>query len=114
MSGAKPAKKKQSLWQTLRAASGPYRRLLGYIKPYKARFIVGLVLGFAYGGVSSRLPLAISRAPGTIFPGAAPNPTTLGSNSGALDIGPPISSIVLICLALPSIMTVPTLCAYAT
>ena len=52
MSGAKPAKKKQSLWQTLRAASGPYRRLLGYIKPYKARFIVGLVLGFAYGGVS--------------------------------------------------------------
>ena len=60
MSGAKPAKKKQSLWQTLRAASGPYRRLLGYVKPYKVRFIVGLLLGFAYGGVSSLLPLAIS------------------------------------------------------
>src|SRR5256885_583711 len=112
MSGAKSAKKKQSLWQTLRAASGPYRRLLGYVKPYKVRFIVGLVLGFAYGGVSALLPLAISRVTGTIFHGAAPNPTTLGSNLGALDTGPKINSIVLICLAIPAIMTVRSLCSY--
>jgi len=112
MSGAKPAKKKQSLWQTLRAASGPYRRLLGYVKPYKVRFIVGLLLGFAYGGVSALLPLAISRVTGTIFHGAAPNPTTLGSNLGALDTGPKINSIVLICLAIPAIMTVRSLCSY--
>src|SRR5881394_109896 len=112
MSGAKPAKKKQSLWQTLRAASGPYRRLLGYIKPYKARFIVGLVLGFAYGGVSSLLPLAISRVTGTIFHGAAPSPTSLGSNLHALNTGPKINSLLLICLAIPAIMTVRSLCSY--
>jgi ABC-type multidrug transport system fused ATPase/permease subunit len=85
MSGAKAAKKKQSLWETLRAASGPYRRLLGYVKPYKVRFIVGLLLGFAYGGVSSLLPLAISRVTGTIFQGAARDPTALRSNLHALD-----------------------------
>ena len=112
MSGAKPAKKKQSLWQTLRAASGPYRRLLGYVKPYKVRFIVGLLLGFAYGGVSSLLPLAISRVTSTIFHGAAPNPTTLRSNLGALDTGPKINSIVLICLAIPAIMMLRSLCSY--
>jgi subfamily B ATP-binding cassette protein MsbA len=112
MSGAKPAKKKQSLWKTLRAASGPYRRLLGYIKPYKTRFIVGLFLGFAYGGVSSLLPLAISRVTGTIFHGAAPSPTSLGSNLQALDTGPKINSILLICLAIPAIMTVRSLCSY--
>jgi ATP-binding cassette, subfamily B, bacterial MsbA len=112
MSGAKPAKKKQSLWQTLRAASGPYRRLIGYVKPYKVRFIVGLLLGFAYGGVSSLLPLAISRVTSTIFHGAAPNPTNLRSNLGALDTGPKINSIVLICLAIPAIMTVRSLCSY--
>ncbi|MGC1322068.1 MAG: ABC transporter transmembrane domain-containing protein [Candidatus Udaeobacter sp.] len=112
MSDAKAAKKKQSFWQTLRAASGPYRRLLSYIKPYKARFIVGLLLGFAYGGVSSLLPLAISRVTGTIFHGAAPNPTDLRSNLGALDTGPKINSIVLICLAIPAIMTVRSLCSY--
>src|SRR5213076_3026169 len=112
MSGAKPAKKKQSLWQTLRAASGPYRRLLGYIKPYKVRFIVGLLLGFAYGGVSSLLPLAISRETGTIFQGAAPNPTALRSNLHALDTGPKVNSIVLICLAIPAIMALRSLCSY--
>jgi ATP-binding cassette, subfamily B, bacterial MsbA len=112
MSGAKPAKKKQSLWQTLRDASGPYRRLLGYVKPYKVRFIVGLLLGFAYGGVSSLLPLAISRVTGTIFHGAAPNPTALGSNLQALNTGPKINSIVLICLAIPAIMTLRSLCSY--
>jgi ATP-binding cassette, subfamily B, bacterial MsbA len=112
MSGAKAAKKKQSFWKTLRAASGPYRRLLGYVKPYKVRFIVGLLLGFAYGGVSSLLPLAISRVTGTIFHGVAPNPTDLRSNLGALDTGPKINSILLICLAIPAIMTVRSLCSY--
>ena len=112
MSGAKPAKKKQSLWRTLRAASGPYRRLLGYVKPYKVRFIVGLLLGFAYGGVSSLLPLAISRVTGTIFQGAAPNPTALRSNLHALDTGPKINSIILICLAIPAIMMLRSLCSY--
>src|SRR6266852_2802042 len=112
MSGAKPAKKKQSLWQTLRAASGPYRRLLGYVRPYKVRFIVGLLLGFAYGGVSALLPLAISRVTGTIFQGAAHNPTTLRSNLHALDTGPKINSVILICLAIPAIMTLRSLCSY--
>src|SRR5436853_1812704 len=112
MSGAKAAKKKQSLWQTLRAASGPYRRLYAYVKPYKVRFIVGLLLGFAYGGVSALLPLAISRVTGTIFHGAAPTPTALRSNLEVLDTGPKINSIVLICLAIPAIMTVRSLCSY--
>jgi subfamily B ATP-binding cassette protein MsbA len=112
MSDAKPAKKKQSFWKTLRAASGPYRRLLGYVKPYKVRFIVGLLLGFAYGGVSSLLPLAISRVTGTIFQGAAPNPTALRSNFQALDTGPKINSIILICLAIPAIMMLRSLCSY--
>src|SRR5881227_2845835 len=112
MSGAKSAKKKQSLWQTLRAASGPYRRLLGYVKPYKVRFIVGLLLGFAYGGVSALLPLAISRVTGTIFHGAAPNPMGLRADFGALDTGPKINSIILICLAIPAIMTMRSLCSY--
>ena len=112
MSGAKAAKKKQSFWQTLRAASGPYRRLFGYIKPYKVRFVVGLLLGFAYGGVNSLLPLATARVTSAIFHGAAPNPMGLRSNLGALDTGPKINSIILICLAIPAIMTVRSLCSY--
>jgi subfamily B ATP-binding cassette protein MsbA len=114
MSGAKPARKKQSLWQTLREASGPYRRLYGYVKPYKMRFVLGLVLGLAYGGVTSLLPWATARVASTIFHGAAPGPMALRSNLHALDTGPKINSIVLICLAIPVIMTLRCLCSFGS
>src|SRR6266545_2767405 len=114
MSGAKRAKKKQSLWQTLRAASGTYGRLYGYLKPYKVRFILGLALGLAYGGVTSLLPWATARVASTIFHGAAPSPMAMRSNLHALDTGPKINSIVLICLAIPVIMTLRSLCSYGS
>src|SRR5216110_3676442 len=112
MSGKKAARKRQSFWGTLRAASGPYRRLYGYVKPYKARFILGLSLGLAYGGVSSLFPLAIARVTSTIFHGVVPNLMALRSNLEVLDTGPKTNSIVLICLAIPAIMTVRSLCSY--
>src|SRR5439155_11620750 len=117
MSGAKAAKKKkQSFWQTLRDASGSYRRLYGYVKPYKVRFIVGLALGLAYGGVNSLLPLALARVTSAIFHGAAPNPAAVRSNLHVLEAsgGPKINSIILICLAIPTIMTVRSLCSYGS
>jgi len=114
MSGAKAAKKKQSFWETLRVASGSYRRLYGYVKPYKARFITGLALGLAYGGVNSLFPLAIARVTSTIFHGTAPNPMAVRSNLHVLDTGPKINSIVLVCLAIPAIMMVRSLCSYGS
>ena len=88
MSGAKRAKKKQSLRETLRAASILYRRLYSYVKPYKVRFILGLALGLAYGGVNSLFPLAIARVTSTIFHGAAPNPMAVRHNLGRSRYGP--------------------------
>ena len=114
MSGAKRAKKKQSLGETLRAAPILYRRLYSYVKPYKVRFILGLALGLAYGGVNSLFPLAIARVTSTIFHGAAPNPMAVRHNLGVLDAGPKINSILLICLAIPAIMTVRSLCSYGS
>lgn len=112
MSEGQTTKKRLSLWTTLKAASGPYRRLYSYVKPYKVRFIIGLLLGFAYGGVSSLLPLVISRVTSTIFHGSAPNAMAFRSNLGLLDKGPKINSIALICLAIPAIMIVRSLCSY--
>jgi len=114
MSKGRTAKEKPSFWQTLRAAAGPYRRLYGYVQPYKMRFTLGLALGLAYGGVNSLFPLAIARVTSTIFHGAAPNPMALRSNLHALDTGPKINSIVLVCLAIPAIMTVRSLCSYGS
>src|SRR5213594_3719174 len=112
MSGVKAAKEKQSFGETLRAASASYRRLYSYVKPYKMRFILGLALGVAYGAVNSLFPLTIARVTSTIFHGAAPNPTALRSNLQALDTGPKINSVILICLAIPAIMALRSLCSY--
>ncbi len=112
MRKSKTTKKKLSFWETIRAVSGPYRRLYGYVKPYKVRFILGLSLGFAFGLVNSLLPLVVARVTSTIFHGAAPSPMALRSNLEALNAGPKINSIVLICLAIPAIMTVRSLCSF--
>src|SRR4029453_14929819 len=114
MRGAKRAKKKLSLRETLRAAPILYRRLYGYVKPLKVCFILGLALGLASGLVSSLFPLAIAKVTSTIFHGAAPNPMALRHNLGVLDTGPKINSIVLICLAIPAIMTLRSLCSYGS
>jgi subfamily B ATP-binding cassette protein MsbA len=113
MSKGETAKQRPSLWQTFRAAWGPYRRLYGYVGPYKWRFVLGLSFGFAAGMVSSLLPLAIARVTSVVFHGAAPNPTSaFRSNLEVLDTGPKVSSILLISLAIPAIMTVRSLCSF--
>jgi len=78
------------------------------------RFVLGLALGLAYGGASSLFPLAIARVTSTVFHGAAPNPSAIRSNLHILDTGPKINSIVLVCLAIPAIMTVRSLCSYGS
>ena len=112
MSKAEGAKVKLSFSETMRAAWGPYRRLYSYAGPYKWRFMLGLALGITYGLVNSLLPLAVLRVSNFVFPGAAPNPKMVFAHREILNIGPKIDSIVWICLAIPLIMTVRSLCSY--
>ncbi len=112
MSNGEAAKEKLSFLQTLREASGPYRRLYSYVKPYKGRFILGLSLGFAFGFVNSLIPLTVLQVSNFIFHGAAPNPSTILTHHEMLSIGPKINSILWICLAIPLIMTARSLCSY--
>jgi subfamily B ATP-binding cassette protein MsbA len=112
MKNGKTGKKKPSFWQTLRTASGPYRRLYSYVKPYKWRFVLGLSFGFAFGMVNSLVPLAVLQVSTFIFHGAAPNPRALLTHHEMLNVGPKIDSIVWICLAIPLVMTVRSLCNY--
>jgi subfamily B ATP-binding cassette protein MsbA len=112
MKNGKTGKKKPSFWQTLRTASGPYRRLYSYVKPYKWRFVLGLSFGFAFGMVNSLVPLAVLQVTTFIFHGAAPNPRALLTHHEMLNVGPKIDSIVWICLAIPLVMTVRSLCNY--
>ena len=112
MSKAEGAKVKLSFWETIRTAWKPYRRLYSYAGPYKARFALGLAFGIAYGILTSVLPLTVLQVSNFIFRGAAPNPRMVMENREVLNIGPKIDSIVWICLLIPLVMTVRSLCSY--
>ena len=84
---ASPAK--PSFWQMIRIGWGPYKRLYGYVKPYRTRFILGLALGFAFGVISNgMMPLVIAKVTGAVFQGATPTAQQFVSDSGMLNRGP--------------------------
>jgi subfamily B ATP-binding cassette protein MsbA len=112
MSKAEGAKVKLSFLETMRVAWGPYRRLYSYAVPYKWRFAIGLAFGAVYGLVNSVLPLTVLQVSNFIFHGAAPNPRAVLLHRDALNVGPKIDSIVWICLLIPLVMTVRSLCSY--
>ena len=112
MSKAEGAKVKLSFWETMRTAWKPYRRLYSYAGPYKARFALGLAFGIAYGILTSVLPLTVLQVSNFIFRGAAPNPRMVMAHREMLNIGPKIDSIVWICLLIPLVMTIRSLCSY--
>jgi subfamily B ATP-binding cassette protein MsbA len=112
MSKAEGAKVKLSFWETMRTSWGPYRRLYSYAGPYKWRFMLGLAFGVTYSLVNSVLPLTVLRVSNFVFHGATPNPKMMIAHPEMLNVGPKIDSIVWICLAIPLVMTVRSLCSY--
>jgi subfamily B ATP-binding cassette protein MsbA len=112
MSKAEAEKVKPSFTETVRTAWRPYRRLYSYVKPYKWRFAVGLAFGVTFGLVNSLLPVTVLQVSNFIFHGAAPNPRALVTHREMLNVGPKIDSVLWICLAIPLVMTVRSLCSY--
>ncbi|MBA3387173.1 MAG: ABC transporter ATP-binding protein [Chthoniobacterales bacterium] len=111
MSGPKAPKVKRPIWETIKAGSGPYRRLFRYVKPYKVRFGIGLAFGFAYGGISGLLPICLTHVMSAVFGGVVDTRSLL-QHPDQYDSGPRVNSLVLWCLAIPAIMMIRSLCSY--
>ena len=111
---SKPEGKKLSFWETMLTAWKPYRRLYSYAGPYKWRFALGLAFGVAYGLLTSAVPLTVLQVSNFIFHGAAPNPRAVIAHREMLNMGPRINSVVWICLLIPLVMTVRSLCSYGS
>ena len=112
MSKEKGPKRKLSFWQALRGSRGLYRRLFGYVKPYRWRFIVGLLFGLLFGVVNSILPMVVAQVSTAIFNGAVFNPRTLLHHREILTSGPRINSIALMCLLIPMVMITRSLLSF--
>src|SRR6187399_370905 len=107
-----PARVKRSPLEMIKAGAGPYRRLFQYIKPYKVRFAVGLIFGFAYGLINGLLPLVLSRVMAFVFQGGVMSTQTLLQHREQLDAGPKIDSLLVLCLAIPAVMLARSGCSF--
>jgi subfamily B ATP-binding cassette protein MsbA len=113
MSEPQAAPKKPSFWQTVRTGWGPYKRLYGYVKPYRWRFGFGLALGFAFGLSNGCIPLVLAKVTSAVFHGGGPaSPQQFAENPALLNAGPKINSILRTCLLIPLVMGVRSICAY--
>ncbi|MGI8821542.1 MAG: ABC transporter ATP-binding protein [Chthoniobacterales bacterium] len=97
---------------TIRVAWRPYRRVYSYVKPYKFRFGLALFFGFLFGAINSSLPLVLAHVMNFVFQGKAINPQALMSDTTALNTGPRINSILILCLLIPAVMTARSVCSY--
>ena len=111
MSTNPAAKGKPPIWETIKATWRPYKRLYGYVHPYKWRFVVGLAAGIAFGAISSLLPIVLANVTSFIFHGTAPSPAAMAHRDVFL-AGPKINSIALICLAIPVVMSLRSFASY--
>jgi len=59
---------KMSSVQLLRTGIGPYRRLLGYLRPYRGRFLLGMLFGALFGAANGAFILLIRFVVPVIFP----------------------------------------------
>jgi subfamily B ATP-binding cassette protein MsbA len=113
MSEPQAAPKKPSFWQTVRQGWGPYKRLYGYVKPYRWRFVLGLALGFGFGVISNAcMPLVIAKVTNAVFQGGTPTAQQFVQNKSILNQGGNIKPILLTCLLIPLVMAGRSLCAY--
>ncbi len=108
---------KMSSAQLLRVGIGPYRRLLGYLRPYRGRFLLGMLFGALFGAANGAFILLIRFVVPFIF-----------SDGNAQPMQPPawlpfqlpaihphsagLWEVVAICASIPLLMAVRGLFSY--
>lgn len=97
------SKKKIPFPELIRQMWGPYSSLGGYLKPYKGRFILGLIFGVAFGIVSAAIPLVAKKVADELLP-AGTSQTDLIYNSAATEGGAGIESVIWIVALIPLVM----------
>ncbi|MEI6351543.1 MAG: ABC transporter ATP-binding protein [Verrucomicrobiota bacterium] len=101
-----PPARKLTFRETLREMWGPYKQLLPYLRPYRSRFISGILCGAGAGITSGLLGLVIKHVSGQVFPGGKGNHGAHAANG----IG--IETIAWTCALIPAAMLLRSTLAY--
>ena len=108
---------KMSSLELLRKGQGPYRRLLSYLRPYRGRFLLGMLFGALFGVANGALILLIRVVLPAIFPGGQAQAVKL---PGWMPFQLPeihphtagLGEIAALCATIPALMAVRGLLSY--
>ncbi len=107
---------KMSFRDFLREARGPYKRLFSYLKPYRGRFLLGILFGALFGLVQGLLVLDVQFVAGAVFPDAdSKAPAALVRWFPHLEhfkLSGNLREVILICASIPALMLVRGMCSY--
>ncbi|MGC1480226.1 MAG: ABC transporter transmembrane domain-containing protein [Chthoniobacterales bacterium] len=106
---ADPKKKKIPFPQLVRQLWGPYFTLATYLRPYRARFIMGLGFGMAFGVISGLLPLIAKYVLDNVAPGMSQQEVL---SSGGVEQGPKIDEFLWIVALIPVVMITRSVLSY--
>ncbi len=108
---------KMSNAELLRAGWGPYRRLLGYLRPYRGRFLLGMLFGALFGVANGAFILLIRVVVPVVFSDGAPQaikaPAWLPFQLPEIrphEVG--LGEVMAICATIPLLMAVRGLFSY--
>ncbi len=106
---ADPKKKKIPFPQLVRELWKPYFTLATYLKPYKARFIMGLAFGMAFGVISGLLPLIAKYVLDHVAPGMSQQDVLSSADDGD---GVKIDEFLWIVALIPIVMITRSVLSY--
>ena len=102
---------KMSFREFLRASQAPYLRLAGYLKPYRKRFLLGMLCGALFGVANGALVLLIRVVVPVIFPDGQSKafhlPSWVPFHMPPIEPGgATLLQVVMLCATIPLLMTV--------
>jgi subfamily B ATP-binding cassette protein MsbA len=107
---------KMSFREFLRASSGPYKRLFSYLRPYRGRFILGIIFGALFGFAQALLIVDIQFVAATVFPDGDPKLPKFIVNYfpqlADFRVEGSLTAVLLICATIPLLMALRGLCSY--
>src|ERR1700759_4016123 len=112
MGDKKGEKVKLSFREALVASKGMYPRLFAYVKPYKWRFVVGIIFGVLFVAVNGSVAPVIAKVANVVFHGAVPSTKELLKHSEMLAGGPAIETVLWTCLLIPVLMCMRSLLSF--
>ena len=102
---------KMSFREFLRASQAPYLRLAGYLKPYRGRFLLGMLCGALFGVANGALVLLIRVVVPVIFPDGQAKafhlPSWVPFHMPPIEPGgATLMQVVMLCATIPLLMAV--------